>query len=124
MSNNNLCLEGKEKSGKRVVFHEKHRKTKALKHPELSDLRPNGFVMKKIPDALSNPDRIYEDLTDACKRNYYKIEGYTNSAYGRTYFYTKVVVMCKWNPWCIITAYETQNIKEEADLKKCLFQKA
>jgi hypothetical protein len=97
---------------------------KAKKHPQLNDLSPNGFVKKKIPNALIDPDYIYEDLTDCKKRNYYKVESYIDTPKLRIYFYTKVVILTKWNPWVIISAYEPQYIKEEGDYKKCLYQKA
>jgi len=124
MKKPNNCLETQDLNGKKIVFHEKRRKKKAKTHPLLNDLRPNGFVKKKIPEALANPDRINQDLTNPKVRNYYKEEYYINTRWSRVYVYTKVVVATMWNPWVILTAYQPPNIKEEwGGYKKCLYKK-
>ena len=118
------CLDVQDLKGRKIVFHEKHRKRKANTHSELNDLRPNGFVKNKIPIALVDPDSIYRDLTNSKVRNYYKVESYTDTRWSRVYVYTKVVVATMWSPWVIISAYRSPNIKEEwGDYKKCLYQK-
>lgn len=124
MKKPNYCLDILDLNKRRVIFHEKRRKEKAKTHPELSDLKPNGFVKKKIPQTLADPDRIFPDLTNPMIRNYYKEEYYINTRWSRVYVYTKVVVATMWNPWVILTAYQPPNIKEEWEgHKKCLYQK-
>lgn len=118
-----LCLDVFDKDSNRTVFHEEWRKKKALWHSELNDLSPDGFVKKRIPDALNSPLGIYEDLTDPKKRNYYKLYSQLDF-FGRIiYNFTKVVVLTRCKPWVIVTAYECQNIKEKGDPKKCLYHK-
>ena len=123
MGRPNCCLDVQDLNRRRIVFHEKQRKRKAKKHPELNDLKPNGFVKKKIPQALADPDRIYPDLTNSKIRNYYKMEYYIDTHRSRIYVYTKVVVATMWNPWVIISAYSPPNIKEEWGSRECLYQK-
>ena len=123
MSKPNCCLDVKDLNGRRIVLHERLRIKKAKKHPELNDLSPNGFVKKKIPQALGDPDRIYPDLTNPRIRSYYKMEYYVDTRRTRVYVYTKVVVATMWHPWVIISAYRPPNIKEEWGSGECLYQK-
>lgn len=116
------CLQVKDYYGNDVIFHEKRRREKARQHPELNDTSDNGFVKKRIPRSIVNPDHVYQDLTDQKIRNYYKEESYVDTPRSRTYIYTKVVVSTMWQPWVILTAYETQHIKEEGS-GKCLYQR-
>lgn len=123
MTKPNYCLDTKDLNGKRIVFYEKQRRKKAKKHPELNDLTTNGFVKKNIPQALENPNRIYQDLTYPKIINYYKIEYYIETRKSRIYVYTKVVIATMWTPWVILTSYQPPNIKEEWRRTKCLYRK-
>lgn len=124
MSKPICCLKNSDLDGNKIVFHEKRRRVKARTHFELNDLKPNGFVKQKIPQALVDPYKIFQDITDKKIKNYYKIEHYIDTRWSRIYTYTKVVVATIWKPWVILTAYYTTNIKEEWQNKNlCLYQK-
>ncbi|MBI4039554.1 hypothetical protein HY388_01890 [Candidatus Daviesbacteria bacterium] len=123
-SSSSCCLDVIDYNKNRIIFHEKRRKEKANTHVDLDDLSPNGFVKKSIPEALVDPDVIWEDLTNPKIRNYYKLNYYQKTRFSRFNLYTKVVVGTWDKPWFILTAYQPQNIKEEkGDTKKCLYQK-
>ncbi len=88
--------------GDRVILTEKKWKQKSTQHPELK----NKTFLKNLEDTIKSPNEIWEDYSDKeNKRCYYKKYS-TNS-------YVKAVIWIKDNPCHIVSAFETNKIKEE-----------
>lgn len=88
--------------GNRVVFTEKKWKKKSAVHPELT----NKTFLKNLEDTIKNPEEVWEDYSDKKnKRCYYKKYS--------TISYVKVVIWISTNPCQIVSAFETNKIKEE-----------
>ena len=99
-------IETKNVFGVKVVFTEKQRKEKMLKHPEL---RLDSFT-ERIKKAIENPDFIYQDLTDKRRYAYYAREYAINSRV----VYTKVILKNGKKNCFIITAYRPDYVKERS----------
>jgi len=98
------CIDTNNYEKLKIIFTEKQRENKSLKHPEL---REKGFI-KRIKTAVENPSFIYEDLAKKGRLLYYKYEYSLN---GRDR-YTKVVVKKQKRYLFIITAYRPDFVKE------------
>jgi hypothetical protein len=103
------CIDTKNNEGIRVVFVEKQRQQKSLKHPEL---REESFI-KRIKIAIEKPDFVYEDLAKKGRLVYYK---YEYSLSGRTK-YTKVVLDKKGFGYFVVTSYRPDYVKERSKAK-------
>ena len=88
--------------GNRVIFTEKKWKEKSTVHPELK----NKTFLKNLEDTIKNPEEIWEDNSDKKnKRCYYKKYSIVS--------YVKVVIWINGNPCHIVSAFETNKIKEQ-----------
>lgn len=88
--------------GKRVVFTYKKWKEKATIHPDLL----NKTFLKNLKETIVNPEGVWQDYSDKeRKRCYYKKYS--------TISYAKVVVWVADNPCHVVSAFETNKIKEE-----------
>lgn len=97
--------------GKRVIFTERRWRRKSTQHTELCD---PAFI-GNIEQALLAPDEVWEDYNSPTNKHcYYKRFGVN--------LYAKVVVWVADNPGQIVTAFETNVIKEAnyAELKRLL----
>jgi len=97
-----LIIDAVDYAGNRVILSEKKWKQKSAQHPELK----NKTSLKNLKDTIKSPNEVWEDYSDKeNKRCYYKKYS-TNS-------YVKVVIWIKDNPCHIVSAFETNKIKEE-----------
>lgn len=87
--------------GKRVIFTYKKWKEKSRIHPELS----NKIFLKNLEGTIANPEQVWQDYSDKKrKRCYYK--KYSADSY------VKVIIWALSDSCTIITAFETNFIKE------------
>jgi len=101
MSSDILIIDVEDYGGRRVIFTQKKWKEKSIIHPELL----NKIFLKNLKEVIINPKEVWEDYDDKDnKRCYYKKYS-VNS-------YVKVVVWTTDNPCHIISAFETDRIKE------------
>src|SRR3989344_9513882 len=100
------CIDCKNYEGIRTIFFEKLRKEKALKHPELNV----ASFIKRIMIAITNPNFVYEDLSDQNRCAYYVREYAINSRI----MYTKVIVRKEGESCFIVTAYRPDYVKERS----------
>lgn len=99
-SKNVIDIQGYE--DKRVIFTYKKWKEKSIQHPELI----KRVFLKNIEQTVIDPEEIWEDFSDKrCKRCYYK--KYSISSY------VKVVIWVCSDFYEVVTAFETNKIKEE-----------
>ncbi len=95
------CLDTTDYRGKRVIFTEKKRNQKAVQHSELYD---PSFITN-LEKAIQAPDEVWEDYDDPThKRCYYKRFGID--------LYAKAVIWVTGYPYQIVSAFETNRIKE------------
>lgn len=88
--------------GKRVVFTFAKRKEKLVQHSELA----NKKFVRNLEDTLKNPGQVWQDYEDPQnKRCYYK-------KYSKDTF-IKIVIWVNGTPRQVITAYETNIVKED-----------
>ena len=88
--------------GNKVVLTEKKWKIKSEVHPELK----NKTFLKNLEDTIKNPEEVWEDNSDKKnKRCYYKKYSITS--------YVKVVIWINSNPCNVVSAFETNKIKEQ-----------
>lgn len=91
-----------DNEGKRIILTRKKWEEKSKIHPELK----NKTFLKNLGEALKNPEQIWEENSDSKnKRCYYKKYSTTS--------YVKAVVWITDNPCRVISAFETNKIKEE-----------
>lgn len=96
---------------KRVILTHEKWKQKAIQHPELN----NQTFLRNLKKTIEEPSEVWEDKDDKkCKRCYYR----KYSAYS----YVKVVIWIKSNPCRIVSAFETNYVKETKyrDLRQIL----
>ncbi len=97
-----FIIDIKDDEGKRIVFTYKKWKEKAIMHPELR----NKTFLKNLKETIANPEEVWQDYGDPQhKRCYYKKYSVDS--------YVKAVVWIDRNPCQIITAFQTNYIKEE-----------
>lgn len=87
--------------GERVVFTEKKWKEKSIQHPEL---RNNKFL-KNLKKAIELPQIVWQDYDDPIKKACYYWKHQTCQ-------YIKVVIWISENPCQVVSAFETNYIKE------------
>lgn len=104
-----FCIDTKNHEGKRVIFTQTQREKKWSKHPELRD---DKFI-KRIQNAIEDPNFIYEDMVVQGRLVYYKYEYSVN---GRA-VYTKVVLNSRIGPYFVVTAYRPDYVKERGKTK-------
>lgn len=96
-----FILETKNRRGERVIFDRAKWKEKCRVHPEL---RKPSF-MKKVKEAIEDPDQMWEDGNSKERRCYYK------ACSGAKY--VKVIVFIPNVTLEVVTAFETNYIKEK-----------
>lgn len=98
--NGNL-IDVEDYMGQRVIFTEAKRAEKATQHAELN----NKQFLKNIEETIKDPEEVWPDYNDKNKKRcYYKKYS--------TYMYVKVVIWTDSSPCQVVTAYETNKIKE------------
>jgi len=101
MDNNKNIIDIEDYRGKRIIFTYKKWKQKSITHPELC----NKIFLKNLKETIRKPEEVWQDYSDKkCKRCYYKKYS-VNS-------YVKVIIWTYSNPCHVITAFETNQIKE------------
>jgi len=87
--------------GDRVILTHEKWEEKATIHPELK----NNTFLRNLKQTIENPEQVWEDKDNKWERRCYYKKYSTNS-------YVKAVVLIKSKPCCIISAFETNCIKE------------
>lgn len=87
--------------GERVIFTFDKCKEKMIQHPELG----NNKFLKNLETTLRNPEQVWQDYEDPKNKRCYYRKCSTST-------YVKVVIWVKSKPRQVITAYETNIIKE------------
>lgn len=94
-------IDTKDYRGKRVIFTETKWKEKSKQHPELTDSK----FLNNLKKAIESPQIVWQDYDEPLKKSCYywrhKINGYV-----------KVVILICVNPCQVISAFETNYIKE------------
>lgn len=94
-------IDTEDYDGKRVIFTETKRLEKLVQHPELS----NKKFIKNIKETIEDPEEIWPDYGDKDRKACYYKKYSANT-------YVKVVVWVSSDPCYVVTAYETNRIKE------------
>ncbi|MEK7213733.1 MAG: hypothetical protein AAB637_01275 [Patescibacteria group bacterium] len=105
----NYYIKTKNIFGVNVIFTEKQREEKMLKHPEL---RQESFA-DRIKKTIENPDFIYQDLSDKRRSVYYSREYAIDSKI----VYTKIILKNGNKECFVITAYRPDYVKERSKTK-------
>lgn len=87
--------------GNRVIFTKEKLRQKALQHPELN----NKKFLQNIIRTIEKPDEVWEDQEDSTKKCCYYRKYSTDT-------YVKVVIWTASKPYHIVSAFETNKIKE------------
>ena len=87
--------------GERVIFTEKKWKEKSIQHPELT----NSKFLKNLKRAIESPQIVWQDYDDPVKKACYYWRHKINQ-------YIKVVIWTFENPCRVVSAFETNYIKE------------
>ena len=87
--------------GKRVILTYKKWKEKATVHPELN----NRTFVRNLKQTIENPEQVWEDKSDKIRKMCYYKKYSVNS-------YVKVVAWIASDPCCVISAFQTDRIKE------------
>ncbi len=113
-----FCIDTFNYLDKRVVFDEKNRSKHIIKRPQLNDSK----FISKVKTTIEKPHYVYESLNNPSKiHTYYRLESYKNTRWGRINLYTAVVVLIAYNPFRVMTTYQTDSIREEGQTK-CLWE--
>src|SRR3989344_9226482 len=101
MSNSDIIIDILDYEGNRVILTRKKWEQKALQHPELK----NKSFLKNLIRTIENPEEVWEDQQDPkSKRCYYR--KYSTGTYVKTVIWTQ-------NNLChVVSAFETNKIKE------------
>jgi len=97
--------------GKRVIFTHKKWEQKCKVHPELRKIA----FLNNLKQTIEEPEMVFQNKKDRKnQRCYYKKYSIDT--------YVKIIVWTKFNPCCIVSAFETDYIKEEnyPELKQLL----
>lgn len=96
-------------NGKRAILTYDKWKEKTIIHPELT----KKVFLKNLKETIENPEQVWQDKSDKRKKRCYYKKYSANS-------YVKAVVLMVGNPYYIISAFETNYIKETKylDLKQ------
>ncbi len=97
--------------GRKVVFTEKKWQQKCEDHPELK----SRTFLRNIKRTIEEPQQVWEDKSDkTCKRCYYRKYSIDT--------YVKVIIWIKDDPCRVVSAFETNLVKEinYLDLKRLL----
>lgn len=95
-------LDLKDYRGERVVFLKSKWKEKSKIHPELE----NKVFLDNLEKAIEEPNFVWEDKSDSKNKRCYYWKYSTST-------YIKVVIWISSNPCRVVTAFETNRIKEE-----------
>ena len=101
MHKSDIILDVIDHEGNRAIFTSKKLQQKALQHPELNNKR----FLQNIVRTIEKPDEVWEDQDDSAKRRCYYRKYSTNT-------YIKVVIWTANEPHRIVSAFETNRIKE------------
>lgn len=74
---------------------------KAVQHPELN----NKKFLKNIEETIKDPEQVWPDYSDKDRKACYYRKYSVNT-------YVKVVIWVAHNPCQVVTAYQTDKIKE------------
>lgn len=98
---NPFIIDTSDYRGKRVILTHKKWKQKSVVHSDLND----KIFLKNLKRTIEDPCEVWEDKDDKkCKRCYYKKYSVNT--------YVKVVIWVKSNPCEVVSAFETNYIKE------------
>src|SRR3990167_9434997 len=101
MSNSTNVIDILNYEGRRVILTRKKLEQKALQHPELK----NRKFLENIIRTIESPEEVWQDQQDPkTKRCYY--QKYSAGTY------VKVVVWVQGKTYNIVSAFETNKIKE------------
>lgn len=102
MNGGGHIIDVKDYRGIRVIFTHKKWKIKIPHHPEL---KKQAFL-RNAERTIQKPEQVWEDYSDKKnKKCYYR--KYSASSY------VKVVIWIRDNPCRVVSAFETNKIKEE-----------
>lgn len=102
MDEDKFIIDVEDYRGRRVIFTHRKWKEKTIVHSELF----NKTFLKNLKETIVNPDEVWQDYSDKeYKRCYYKKYSTTS--------YVKVVVWIMDNPCHVVSAFETNKIKED-----------
>ena len=87
---------------KQVIFTKRKWKNKALQHPQLLNIT----FLKNVQKTIENPEQVWQDYSAPKQKQCYYKKYSANS-------YVKIVIWTSTNPCMVITAYETNLIKEQ-----------
>jgi hypothetical protein len=85
----------------RVIFTHDKWQEKSLIHPELR----KASVIRNLKQAIEKPEIVIQDKDDPKNKKCYYKKYSINT-------YLKAIVLTKYNPCCIISAFSTDYIKE------------
>lgn len=101
MNGAKFIIDVEDYRGKRVIFTYKKWKEKAIIHPDLL----NKTFLKNLKETIVNPEEVWQEYSDKKhKRCYYKKYSVDS--------YVKAIIWIYGNPCHIITAFQTNYIKE------------
>jgi len=101
MRNEDNIIDVLDYEGNRVILTKRKLEQKALQHPELK----NKKFLENLIRTIENPEEVWQDQQDPkTKRCYYK--KYSAGTY------VKVVVWVQGKTYNIVSAFETNKIKE------------
>ena len=101
MSSDKLIIDVDDYRGKRVTFTYKKWKEKSITHPDLR----NKTFLKNLKNTIINPDEVWQDYSDRKRKRCYYKKYSINS-------YVKVIIWIYGNPCEVVTAFQTNYIKE------------
>lgn len=101
MSEAKLVIDVEDYRGKRIIFTYRKWQEKSKGHTDLL----NKIFLKNLKETVENPEEVWQDYSDKKRKRCYYKKYSVNS-------YVKVVVWIDNNPCHIITAFQTDYIKE------------
>ena len=103
------CLTVENYEGRRVVFTDQQRESKAPNRPEL---REDG-ILERIRKTIEHPTFVYLDFEHAHRFAYYRREYKINDRVR----YVKVVLQERTHDLFVVTAYRPNYVKERGKTK-------
>lgn len=101
MNEDHYIINAIDYKGDRVVLTHEKLKEKAVIHSELN----NNTFIKNLKQTIENPEQVWEDKDNKKRKKCYYKKYSIHS-------YVKAVVLTVGNPYNIISAFETNYIKE------------
>ena|SRR3989344_6905992 len=100
-TNQEYLIDTEDYRGKRVIFTETKRLEKSAQHAELN----NKQFLKNIEATIKEPEEVWPDYDDKNRKACYYKKYSANT-------YIKVVIWISSDPCQVVTAYETNKVKE------------